>query len=155
MVKNIPGPWTFFQKWWRHKSWRRTARTFARFLRMTPPLKKTGSRLPAKKHLKIVVPMKLTPSLCSSSLFNSALNLNFWRSWGFITFLLIGTVENSGTKLFIMLTNSFAGGLPIGLVMVSSENTKLLTTAFTQFKKLAGNKGFYGQGTILFHVRIF
>lgn len=50
--------------------------------------------------------------------------------------LWIGTVEMSGIKLFPLMTNSFAGGIPLRLIMVTSEKKTLLQSAFTKFKEL-------------------
>ncbi len=56
-------------------------------------------------------------------------------------------VERFGTKVLILMTNSCAGGLPIGVAIVSLETTEMLSTVFESFKSLLDENSFYGHGS--------
>jgi len=57
-----------------------------------------------------------------------------------------GTVETTGVKVFLLLANSFAGGLPLGVVITTSESEDRLKDAFSMYKSMLNEKSFNGKG---------
>ena len=51
--------------------------------------------------------------------------------------------------MFRLITPSPAGGLPIGMMITSSEDETTLTGAFSLLKQVLPNDAFYGRGSEL------
>ncbi len=58
-----------------------------------------------------------------------------------------GSVKRFGTKVLLLMTNSCAGGLPIGVAVMSSETSEMLSAIFSSFKSLLDEDSFCGQGS--------
>jgi len=58
-----------------------------------------------------------------------------------------GSMDRQNYRLFLLLTHSVAGGLPLGVLITPSEDTATLTTALHLFNALLDSSCFYGRGT--------
>jgi len=47
-----------------------------------------------------------------------------------------GTVDQLGCKLFVLLTNSCAGGLPVGIIITSVETDKAIAEGLKLIKEM-------------------
>ena len=58
-----------------------------------------------------------------------------------------GSMDRQNYRLFLLLTHSVAGGLPLGVIITPSEDTATLTKALHLFNALLDASCFYGRGT--------
>ena len=49
-------------------------------------------------------------------------------------------------RVFIIVTHSVVGALPLGIIITSDEKTQTLVSAFTMYKQLLKSDAFYGRG---------
>lgn len=71
------------------------------------------------------------------------------RSAGEIMFVdSSGTMDAHNTRVFLLLCPSLAGGLPLGVLMVSSEAENVLQPALQLWKTLLPEKAFGGRGQV-------
>ncbi|KAJ8972951.1 hypothetical protein NQ317_000785 [Molorchus minor] len=56
-----------------------------------------------------------------------------------------GTVDHGGSKVFIISTQSECGGLPLGLIITSSECAQNIAVGLEMLKSMLGNTIFYGK----------
>lgn len=69
------------------------------------------------------------------------------RSSGEIMFMdASGTMDCLNCRMFLMLTPSVAGGLPLGILLTSSESQRVITAGLTLFKSILPPDAFYGRG---------
>ncbi|XP_025108096.1 uncharacterized protein LOC112572570 isoform X2 [Pomacea canaliculata] len=57
-----------------------------------------------------------------------------------------GGVDRYDFRVFLLLTHSVAGGLPLGCLIVSSEATEVITDALSLYKELLPSDAFFGRG---------
>ncbi|KAK3912996.1 Zinc finger and BTB domain-containing protein 11 [Frankliniella fusca] len=57
-----------------------------------------------------------------------------------------GSMDNNNARVFVMLTPSVAGGLPIGLLITFSENENVITAALQKWIEILPKHAFYGRG---------
>ena len=64
-----------------------------------------------------------------------------------------GTLDRFNHRVFLLMTHSPAGGLPLGCIVTSSESLQTIEHALALFKDLLDDECFYGRGTRgqLFH----
>lgn len=55
-----------------------------------------------------------------------------------------GTVDRDGHRIFLLLTHNESGGIPLGVIITSSESAATLTKAMHMLKDLIGVEGFFG-----------
>ena len=58
------------------------------------------------------------------------------------------SLDRFSSQTFIVSTASPAGGIPLGVVVTSSENTVTLTEAFKQLREIMPQSAFYGNGRL-------
>ncbi|CAH1116518.1 unnamed protein product [Phaedon cochleariae] len=56
----------------------------------------------------------------------------------------VGTADNDGSRIFVLLTNSECGGLPLAVFMTTSECCHLISIGFQLLKEIMGNRVFHG-----------
>ncbi|KAK3889775.1 hypothetical protein Pcinc_006336 [Petrolisthes cinctipes] len=56
-----------------------------------------------------------------------------------------GGVDRHGCRVFLFMTHSAAGGLPLGLLITSSESEKVLIGEFRLLRDLFPNNAFFGR----------
>ena len=59
-----------------------------------------------------------------------------------------GSMHRHNYRLFLLLTHSVAGGLPLGVLIVPSEKASTITLALELYNKLLDNGSFYGREVI-------
>ncbi|XP_025105409.1 uncharacterized protein LOC112570910 [Pomacea canaliculata] len=57
-----------------------------------------------------------------------------------------GGMDRYDCRVFLLLTHSVAGGLPLGCLIVSSEATEVITDALLLYKELLPSDAFFGRG---------
>lgn len=57
-----------------------------------------------------------------------------------------GNVDRFGCKTFLLLTNSCCGGLPIGIIITTSEKEEILTMAFDMYRSFLDDNAFGSRG---------
>ena len=57
-----------------------------------------------------------------------------------------GNVDRNNCRVFLLLTHSCVGGLPLGVLITSSESTTTIRAGLELLKKMVGDAGFYGRG---------
>ncbi|XP_034242704.1 uncharacterized protein LOC117646104 [Thrips palmi] len=57
-----------------------------------------------------------------------------------------GSMDSLNCRVFLMLTSSVAGGLPLGVLITTSESEKVVSAALELWKTLLPEKAFYGRG---------
>lgn len=64
----------------------------------------------------------------------------------------LGTVDHDGSRFFVLLTYSECGGLPLGVIITSTESCELIKCGFQLLKNMLGEEIFGGnpEGPILF-----
>lgn len=55
-----------------------------------------------------------------------------------------GTVDHDDSRIYFLLTLNEAGGLPLGIIITSSENSYYISKGFQMLKDIVGNDIFYG-----------
>lgn len=55
-----------------------------------------------------------------------------------------GSVDKDGSRVFILLTHTQCGGLPLGIFITSSESSALISQGFELLKEIVGDAIFYG-----------
>ena len=55
-------------------------------------------------------------------------------------------MEEHNLKVFVVLTHSIAGGLPLGIIITSDETTPTLTKAFNKYRDILPDSAFFGKG---------
>lgn len=55
-----------------------------------------------------------------------------------------GTVDRDGHRIFLMLTHNESGGVPLGVMITTSESTATLRKAMAMLKDLIGPEAFFG-----------
>lgn len=59
-----------------------------------------------------------------------------------------GSMDTKNYRVFILLTHSVAGGLPLGVIILGNESTKSITDGLLLFQDLVGPKAFFGRGSM-------
>ena len=57
-----------------------------------------------------------------------------------------GNMDRENCRVFLLLTHSPAGGLPLGIVLCQSEDEDTISEGLELLKQLAGEKAFAGRG---------
>ena len=57
-----------------------------------------------------------------------------------------GGVDRSGCRIFLMLTNSPAGRVPLGALITTSESEKVISEALVLWKGILPKEAFHGKG---------
>lgn len=57
-----------------------------------------------------------------------------------------GNMDRKGCRVFSLLTHSYAGGLPLGIIITTSESTETITRGLVIFNGLLDQSCFYGRG---------
>ncbi|XP_076050088.1 uncharacterized protein LOC143030765 [Oratosquilla oratoria] len=57
-----------------------------------------------------------------------------------------GNMDRQGCRVFLLLTHSCAGGLPLGVLITTSESTETVTEALALYNSLLDNSAFFGRG---------
>ncbi|XP_065679780.1 uncharacterized protein LOC124806224 [Hydra vulgaris] len=71
------------------------------------------------------------------------------RSSGEMVFLdSSGGMEEYNLRVFLMVTHSFSGALPLGIIVTSDETTDTLTKALEMFVSLLPDYAFHGKGVV-------
>lgn len=55
------------------------------------------------------------------------------------------TMDHEGSKVFLLMTHSQCGGLPLGIIITSSENAQNISLGFKMLKKMLGDSIFNGK----------
>ena len=58
-----------------------------------------------------------------------------------------GGVDRHHCRIFLLLTHSAAGGLPLGCLITTSESKDVISSALELFKEVMPKNAFYGRGT--------
>lgn len=58
-----------------------------------------------------------------------------------------GNMDRSHCRVFVLLTHSVVGGLPLGVVMTTNETHQTIETALKLFNDMLGDSAFYGRGS--------
>ena len=67
---------------------------------------------------------------------------------GEMTFMdATGTLDKLNHRVFLLLTHSVAGGLPLGCLITSSESKEVIEKALALYCELLDNDSFYGRGS--------
>lgn len=54
-----------------------------------------------------------------------------------------GTMDHDGSRVFVLLTHADCGGLPLGVIITSSESAEIIKTGLQCFKTMMGEKIFF------------
>ncbi|KAK1887062.1 Transposase, partial [Dissostichus eleginoides] len=57
-----------------------------------------------------------------------------------------GNMDRENCRVFLLLTHSCAGGLPLGILLCQSEDEQTIAQGLEQLKQVVGEKGFAGRG---------
>ncbi|XP_014775784.1 uncharacterized protein LOC106873077 [Octopus bimaculoides] len=57
-----------------------------------------------------------------------------------------GNMNRQGCRVFLLLTHSCAGGLPLGVLITTSESTETITEALKLYNSLLDNSAYFGRG---------
>ncbi|XP_064631784.1 uncharacterized protein LOC135489974 isoform X2 [Lineus longissimus] len=57
-----------------------------------------------------------------------------------------GNMDHQSCRVFLILTHSCAGGLPLGVLITTSESTETITSALELYNSFLDDKAFYGRG---------
>ena len=60
--------------------------------------------------------------------------------------MLIGNVDRHGSRVFLLLTHSCTGGLPLGVLITSNEQEQTITEALQLWKSILPEDCFGGRG---------
>jgi hypothetical protein len=55
-----------------------------------------------------------------------------------------GTVDRDGHRIFLLLTHNESGGVPLGVMITTSESTAVISKALAMLKALIGTDAFFG-----------
>ncbi|XP_010765429.1 uncharacterized protein [Notothenia coriiceps] len=55
-------------------------------------------------------------------------------------------MDRENCRVFLLLTHSCAGGLPLGILLCQSEDEQTIAQGLEQLKQVVGEKGFAGRG---------
>ena len=58
-----------------------------------------------------------------------------------------GSMEEYNLRVFLLVTHSPVGALPLGVIVTSDETTSTLIQAFDLYKQCLPEKSFYGKDT--------
>lgn len=59
-----------------------------------------------------------------------------------------GTLDRLGCKVFVMLTNSSSGGLPLGIMITTTESKDAIIKGLEMLQELVGVSSFFGRGNL-------
>ncbi|KAI4810224.1 hypothetical protein KUCAC02_019065 [Chaenocephalus aceratus] len=57
-----------------------------------------------------------------------------------------GNMDRENCRVFLLLTHSCAGGLPLGILLCQSEDEQTIAQGLEQLRQVVGEKGFAGRG---------
>ena len=57
-----------------------------------------------------------------------------------------GNVDRLGSRVFLIMTHSCVGGLPLGVLITTNETTSTIKAGLNLFSMLVGEEGFFGRG---------